>query len=79
MGKGKAISSEQLHFIKFITIYVPCGFTCSTLISFKVVLLALAKQNVVMFRKIDTVKAYVRHLVMNKKGWTESILDKKMF
>ena len=73
------ILCHLLHFIKFITIYVPCGFTCSTLISFKVVLLALSKQTVVMFRRIDTAMAYVRHFVINKKGWTESILDKKMF
>ena len=39
--------------------------------------MALAKQTVVMFRRIDTAMAYVRHFVMNKKGWTESILDKK--
>ena len=66
-------------FILFITIYVPCGFICPTLISFKVVLFTLAKQTVIMLGRIAVAIEYVRHFVMHKKGSSENILDKKFF
>ena len=68
-----------LHFIIFIPTYVPCGFICPTLISFKIVLLAFEKLIVIMLRRIAMATAYVRNFVMHKKGSSESILDKKMF